>query len=668
MSNPDTWRGTSIVANGHTMKTIDAGIYYEIVNGAAAAIFVVDSGDNRVLDANPAAAALLAYERENLVGKHVLDLFPLDQRETMKRTIAAVNAGGAVHGIPCSLMQIAGHEVRAVVSAHGITRDDMNGLAIFAFAANLPAPAAAGDQDGEVASLQEALADAQRHIEQSDEANLAKSHFIANLAHELRTPLNALIGMSSLLQDMELADEPREAVEIVASSAKGLLGLINDVLDFARIEAGKMNLRREPYDLRKTLQSVSDTFSLQVRDRGLRYSVDVGRGLPSRLIGDAGRLRQVLVNLVGNALKFTDEGGVTVEVRREDSADEGPRVRFSIVDTGCGIKEADVPLLFEAFSRVGGTAGDDASGTGLGLAISRDLVQRMGGRIGVTSRQGWGSTFWFSLPLLEAPAVEKPAPAPEVVPAAAAPVAVDKLHILIAEDNKVNQKVAQGMVHKLGHSMVAADNGRHALELLATGRFDIVLMDLQMPEMGGLEATRQIRVGAAGEQNRDIPIIAMTGHATRQDRQACLNAGMNGYLSKPISSERISEAIEALYAATPGPTGRGAPFEMSRLVSQMNGDRELAVEILEIFRSDTHERLQRVGTCVRNYDFDSVRDEARAIEGGALNVCSEVMVELAAELHRAATNKEQEYAASVIDEMAVELAAMVSSESAPATR
>ena len=239
------------------------------------------------------------------------------------------------------------------------------------------------------------------------------------------------------------------------------------------------------------------------------------------------------------------------------------------------------------------------------------------------------------------------------------PVTSRKLRILLAEDNKVNQTVALGMMRKLGHEGTAVDDGRHALMALASGDYDVVFMDLQMPELGGLETTRRIRAGEAGERYRDIPIVAMTGHATRRDRQACIEAGMNGYVAKPISSERIDEAIDQLSTFGGVEDSRGAPFTPVKLISQMNGDTDLAAEILGVFREDTAARLTRIADALRNYAFEAVVHEARAIEGGALNVCAEIMVNLSRELLRAAEQKENESAEALVAEMRGELTGMV---------
>lgn len=656
------------------MKTLDLDLYQEVFTGAKDAIFVVEGRRGAIVEANAASAELLGYQPEDLLGKYALDLFPRAEHQAMGELLDHIWDSEGIRATNCRLMKASGETVAVALSAHLVVGGEKTYLVAFA----TPTPDCCTTatelktrnedleknvsvRTAELVRANEELLksshEANRTADEARQATEAKSRFIANLTHELRTPLNALIGMSELLTGMEMPDEPQEAAQIVADSAKGLLGLVNDVLDYAKIEAGKMELRSQPFHLEKALQGVTDVFALQVRQKKLSYSLKLDRNIPRTLVGDEGRLRQILINLVGNALKFTDEGGVTVEVKQEEVQGNRVQLLFNVIDTGCGIAEEDLPYLFDAYTQAGDTSDRRTIGTGLGLNISSELVERMGGRLQATSQEGWGSNFSFTVELeIDDQKKEKPQPKATT----ALPVEeTSRMHVLLAEDNKVNQKVALGMMRKLGLTGVAADDGLHALELLVSEKFDLVFMDLQMPELGGLETTRAIRSGSAGDDNKDVPIIAMTGHATRQDRQACLKAGMNGYVTKPISSERIQQAIDDLGAPAAASNHGGVPFTMAALVAQMNGDEELAAEILEIFREDTAARLQRVSEAVNNYNFETVVEEAMAIEGGALNVCAEIIVNLAQELSRSASNKEQEYTASLVDEMTAELAVML---------
>jgi CheY-like chemotaxis protein/HPt (histidine-containing phosphotransfer) domain-containing protein len=365
-------------------------------------------------------------------------------------------------------------------------------------------------------------------------------------------------------------------------------------------------------------------------------------------------LRQVLMNLLGNALKFTTDGGVTLHVRMVESIGERVKVEFRVTDTGLGIPAGQQDLLFQPYSQAPAGVAAGSGSSGLGLAICRMLVERMGGRIGFESDEGWGSTFWFTLPLEPArdAAVEVLAAAASL-PNARMPAAGRKA--LVAEDNRINQQVALGMLKRLGVTAVTADDGQAALTMLAESRYDVVFMDVQMPGMDGLEATRRLRSGEVGELNRGVPVIAMTGNVSRQDRQACTDAGMNDYVAKPISTDRLLEAIIRVLE----PAGAGvAPddrnevaFDLWALAEHLAGDRELAGEIFTLFLEDTSERLVRMDAAVGAFDCDTVVLEAKTLEGAALNVHAGPLARRAVAIGAAARHRECEYAQALIAEM-----------------
>lgn len=337
---------------------------------------------------------------------------------------------------------------------------------------------------------------------------------------------------------------------------------------------------------------------------------------PTRSWATREHLRQVLLNLLGNALKYTREGGVTLNVRRAEALAPRVKVEFRITDTGIGISPEQQANLFQPLHKATAGLAAGSGSSGLGLAISRMLVERMGGRIGVESDEGWGSTFWFTLPL-------EPAPASAVIVAPAPAVGLEQLAgrtVLLVEDNRINQQVAIGMLKRLGVTARTADNGEAALVALAESAFDVVFMDVQMPGMDGLEATRHLRSGQAGELNRNVPVIAMTGHVSREDRDACTGAGMNDYVAKPISGDRLREAIARVLAASPAvaPDAAAASdvaFDLWALAEQLDGDRDLAAEIFTLFLDDSRERLLLMAAAVRNYDCDTVVAEAKPSKG-----------------------------------------------------
>jgi signal transduction histidine kinase/CheY-like chemotaxis protein len=375
----------------------------------------------------------------------------------------------------------------------------------------------------------------------AEEANRTKSEFLANMSHEIRTPINGVIGMLHLLDSTSLTVAQREDLQMAKTSAEALLTVINDVLDFSRVEAGRLQLEQVEFSLRECVDNVFSILALSAREKGLTLSTEWEDSSPDVVVGDRGRLRQVLLNLVNNGIKFTNEGSVTIRIQAAISGPAAVRVRFCVTDTGIGIPYNQQTIIFEPFRQGDGSVNRKYGGTGLGLAISSRLINLMGGQLSVVSEPGRGSSFSFELAYSFAQVARTASPAAglSVVPGS------QRLNVLVAEDNRVNQIVAVRILERQGHRVAVAANGMEALEQLRTGTYHLILMDMQMPEMDGLQATREIRRLELGS-NRHIPILAMTANALAGDRERCLESGMDGYLSKPIHPQALGEEIESI--------------------------------------------------------------------------------------------------------------------------
>jgi two-component system sensor histidine kinase/response regulator len=719
---------------------------------------------------NQAGCNLLGFRSDEIIGKPIWQFVAPKQREFCRETVLR-KASGAGTLAPHPLEYVRKDGVRLIAEVHENLIREATGSIVGMRCALL-------DITERMRAEQETL----KAMEAAEAASRAKSEFVANMSHEIRTPMNGIIGMTELMLGTQLTGEQRDYLQAIKASADSLLSVINDVLDFSKVEAGKLQLEPIEFQLRETLGEALAPLAFRAQQKGLELNYRVPPGLPEIIIGDPGRLRQIITNLVGNAIKFTERGEIFVQVESEQpvlkNENEEICLHFSVADTGIGIPPEKQQVIFEAFSQADTSTTRKYGGTGLGLTISSRLVALMGGRIWVESTPGQGSVFHFTAmwgqkagarpglragaeklrqvpalivddnansrrvlqemlgawrmrvqtaaspdaalaalaqaselgepfrlvlidsvlhaagaaadgfalaaeirkrPELGSPRLLLLAEAgkpceeavrvaagfaaclikppkhtqllqailsalglaePEAPPAAQPALAARPLRILLTEDNAVNQMLARSLLEKRGHAVSIAGNGREALAILAKQTFDLVLMDVQMPEMGGLEATAAIREREKATGSR-VPIIAMTAHAMRGDRDRCLEAGMDAYISKPVEAKALFEAIERLVpgpkAAPAAPPPQQLParkpsFDGNGLLARADGNVQLMKELVNLFLAEYPKSLSTIGDAVAKRDSKKLEFAAHTLKGALSNLSATQASEVAMRL------------------------------------
>ena len=609
--------------------TRDLERFRTAVDASADSIFLIDRDAMRYLDVNEAACRETGFTREELLDMGPQDVKPEYTEDELARVLdELVEKGGSQAVLDTVHRRKDGSTYYAEVALRRV--DGQEGNILVAVVRDMTRRC---EMERELTRAKELAEDASR----------AKSEFLSNMSHELRTPMNAIIGMTEILLHTHLSRDQRSYLEMVRNAADSLLSLLNDILDFSRLESRRLRLHKQVFRLREVMGKGVEPFQPQAREKGLDLEHAVDPALDIPLLGDSGRLVQVLTNLVDNAIRFTASGGIRVLARPApdrfggpDALDGGLRVLFEVKDTGVGVPLDKQRIIFESFRQVDGSHSRKHGGKGLGLTLTRHLVELMGGAIWLESEPDRGSTFHFTLVLERAK--EEMRVEATAAPQVAAPARA--LKILVVEDNPINRRMTQLFLKRHGHRVTMAENGREALDAMGAERFDLVLMDIQMPVMDGLEATTMIRSGeglSEGSPNPpDIPVIAMTAYAAKEDRQRILAHGMDDFVSKPVSFTELLTIIGRVAGKRDQDSGRLPILDREEVLDRMEGDEDLLAELYVLFLEEGPKKLDAIRESLKAGETEDLERLAHSMKGIAGTVGALALQQTAQEMERAA--------------------------------
>lgn len=595
---------------------------------------VTINAQGKITDVNQAAERVTGSSRERLIGSDFSEYFTDLQKQ--QRSYQQVFSAGQITDYPLVMRHVSGRFTEVLCNASVYYNDS-----------------------GEVEGILVAARDVtrQKQIESelvqakilAESANKAKSEFLANMSHEIRTPMNAIIGLSHLALNKDISPEIRDYLEKIYSSSNSLLSILNDILDLSKLEAGRLTIDYSPFDLDGVLDTIRNLFTDRAEQKPLDLIIDVAPDVPHNLVGDALRLQQVLINLLGNAIKFTERGQVALKITVQQIDSSQARLLFCVTDTGIGMSDHDLEKLFQPFSQVDGSITRRFGGTGLGLVISHNLLQLMGSEFSVESSPGVGSSFSFELVLGVSTLSNQYKSVAPISAQGDAGRLLEGSRILVAEDNLINQKVVREFLNLSGVSVEIANNGKETLALLQDGVFDAVLMDVHMPEMDGFEATKLIR-----NQSRfaDLPVIALTAGVTKEERDKCIASGMNDFIAKPINPKKLMSTL-AQWIKPSGTAATVEPvpvklfgvddlpdFDLRNLLLMLGNNQELATRLLFDFMASMENLPSEIDAMIIAGNFISAREQVHKIKGASGNIgalrlyaaCEALEVELKQEL------------------------------------
>jgi PAS domain S-box-containing protein len=603
---------------------------FEAVFNATTDIIIISDLQSNIVNVNPQAIKIYGYSKEEFLKMTVLQLIHPDNKHLFFDFTDKINQYG--------FMRIESKEMKkdgsTFIAELQISIFEYNGKPHYL---------------GVIRDISKRKADELALIEAkkaSDTANKAKSNFLAMMSHEIRTPMNAIIGMTDLSLHAQLDPEVENNLNIIKDSANLLLEIINDILDLSKIEAGKLALEDIDFDLHQLLHNIIRIFSVQIENKGLVAHLEKADGLPQYIKGDPIRLKQILFNLINNAIKFTETGTISINVRQESTS----FLVFSVTDTGIGIPEDMQVHIFNSFTQAELSTTRKHGGTGLGLAICKKLVEMMGGHINVTSTPGSGSTFAFMITFKPG---DKSMVRPErmIVDLEDIKTGCQKLKILLVEDNQVNTNIAKKFLKMFGHDVIAAMNGKKALVILSKVNFDLVLMDIEMPVMNGLEATQHLRNGKAGPKNIEVPVIAMTAHVLNEFKNQCLEAGMNDFVSKPVNFYELGGILRKYCAPTQRiikkmemslSESNNEIMDKDEALERFDNNQEIFDMICRTFQKDISEYLIKLQETITQKDYDNIHFYAHTLKGLCWNISANTSKNICRKIEVAAKEKDKQ--------------------------